>query len=117
MTIDELCKEIEAICLRFPFIRQVVKLDETKYSVKYRLVLEKDLYIQIYRNLRNGTIGQVLVHQGRRLYGRDYDKGRWHKHPYENPDNHDFSAEGLREVLHEEFIAEVSAILTRERLI
>jgi hypothetical protein len=35
--LEEVIAEIEEVSRRFPFILEVIKLDETKYSVKYLL--------------------------------------------------------------------------------
>ncbi len=50
---------------------------------------------------------QVLK-MGQRLFGRDCDGGTWHSHPIENPDGHDFSKDGLKEISLEDFLYEVS---------
>ena len=61
-------------------------------------MIDEDLYIQIYTNIRNGTTGLTLVLHGQRIYGRDSEDWKWHRHPFENPDVHDFSEEGSRKV-------------------
>ena len=71
MSIIELQREIEDTAREFKFIRNVVKVDVTDFSVKYRLMIDEDLYIQIYTNIRNGTTGLTLVLHGQRIYGRD----------------------------------------------
>ena len=117
MKLEEVIAEIEEVSQRFPFILEIIKLDETKYSVKYLLMIAEDLFVQVYRNVRSGTIGLALVYHGQRLYGRDREDGQWHRHPFENPLEHDFSAEGSREVSVEEFLEEVQEILEREELV
>jgi len=115
--IDEVIREIERAAARFQFIKEANPLDVTKFSAKYRLIIREDLYIQIYVNVRNGTHGFALVQKGARLYGRDSEDWKWHRHPIENPNAHDFSPEGAKEVSVEDFVKEVQEILARKRLI
>lgn len=115
--IDEVIQEIERAATKFRFVREVIPVDVTKFSVKYRLIVSKDLYIQIYVNVRNGTHGFALVQKGKRLYGRDSEDWKWHRHPLESPEVHDFSLEGAKEVSVEDFLKEVQEILARKGLI
>lgn len=115
--IGEVIQEIERAATKFQFITETIPLDVTKFSAKYRLIVREDFYIQIYVNVRNGTHGFALVQKGERLYGRDSENWRWHRHPVEDPNAHDFSAEGVKEVSVEEFLREVQGILARKGLI
>jgi len=69
MKLEEVIAEIEKVSRRFPFVLEVIRLDETKHSVKYLLMLAIE---------------------------------------------HDFSAEGSKEVSLEEFLEEVQKILEQE---
>jgi len=109
--------EIEETARRFAFIRQTIKVDETHYSVKYRLYIEPDLFVQLYFNERSGTVGMTLVYHGQRLYGRDCETSNWHRHPVGEPAMHDASPEGAQPVSVEEFLTEVQAILIEAALI
>ena len=71
----------------------------------------------IYANLETGTQNLVLVLGKERIYGRDCVGGQWHRHPYENPDDHDFGEEGVRVVTIAEFLAEVQEILEQGQLL
>lgn len=117
MQIADRIRGIETAARRYPFVRQVIKVDETYYSVKYRLIIAPDLFIQLYFNERSGTAGLVLVYRRERLYGRDCESGSWHRHPIEDPAAHDVSPEGQRAVSIDEFLGEVQDILIRENLI
>ena len=50
----------------------------------------------------------VVVSGNQRLFGRDCDGGVWHSHSVKNPDSHDFSEDGTKEVTLEDFLYEVS---------
>jgi len=117
MTVEQVIDEIETAARRFRFIQAMVRVDVTHFSVKYRLMIGSDLYVQIYANVRSGTTGLALVHQGRRLYGRDSEDWQWHRHPIDDPETHDFSAEGAQLVSIEAFLLEVGEILVTQGLI
>ena len=117
MAIDELADQIEAVADRFRFVRGIVQLDQTRFSIKYRLVIKPDLWVQIYNNIQNDTIGMALIYQGRRLYGRDCEAGNWHRHPADDLEGHDFSAEGAQPTTIEDFLREVGEILVEHRLL
>jgi hypothetical protein len=68
--------------------------------------------VQVYRNDRFDTTNLVLVHNDRRIFGRDRLSGRWHRHPVHDPTSHDTSAEGQRGVSLDEFLDEVEAVLS-----
>jgi len=41
----------------------------------------------------------------------------WHKHPFENPEDHDFSEDGKREISISDFFEEVFKLLKENNLI
>jgi len=71
MHISDRIREIENAARQYAFVRRVVRVDETCYSVKYRLHIAPELFVQLYFNERSGTVGMVLVHRRQRIYGRD----------------------------------------------
>lgn len=115
--IKRIISEIEETSLDFSFIKKLVRLDETEHTVKYRLIIEEDLFVQIYSNVKNETAGYVLVNKGQRIYGRDAIEGKWHRHTFEDPLGHDFSTEGTKKISLKEFLIKVQEILDRERLL
>ena len=92
------------------FVRMAV-LEQTLSLVKIRLYISPDLFVQIYRNDRYQTTNLVLIYNGQRLYARDELDGRWHRHTYRKPDEHDRSKEGRRPVEISEFLDEVEQAL------
>lgn len=116
--IKKVISEIEETFLDFPFIKRLVKMDETRHTVKYRLVIiEERLFVQVYVNVENDTVGFVLINNGQRIYGRDAIEGKWHRHTFEDPLGHDFSSESSKKIILKEFLMEVQEILERERLL
>ena len=111
MSIDELEQEIINTVSQYHYIKQVVTILKTSNTIKARLEITSSMYIQIYQNIQKNLVNYVLIMGNQRIYGRDCDGGKWHRHPVENPDSHDFSDEGAREVKLDEFLLEVGDIL------
>ncbi len=113
MSINELEQEIINIASQFHYIKHVVTLLKTPNTIKVRLEITFSTYIQIYHNIQKNVVSYVLIMANHRMYGRDRDGGFWHRHTVENPDSHDFSEEGSREITLDEFLLEVGNILVR----
>ncbi len=92
-------------------------LIKTDNAVKARIEISANIYIQFYFHQVSGTSNFVLVGWNNRLYGRDCIGGKWHRHPFENPEAHDTMGDGTNDITPEEFLDEVFEILLREKLI
>ena len=79
--------------------------------LKARLYIAPDLFVQVYRNDRFDTTNLVLIHSGRRLYGRDQLAGERHRHTVATPQTHDIGPEGSRPIRLSAFLDEVEFIL------
>jgi len=44
--IRKVVSEIEEAALPFPFVKRLVKTDETANTVKYRLLMDEELFVQ-----------------------------------------------------------------------
>ncbi len=115
MNIDDFIREVEAAANFYSL--KVEILARTKNAVKVRVLVTENIYIQLYYNQASKTRNYALVGWNRRLFGRDCIGGEWHKHPFENPDEHDFSGNGKREVSILEFFDEVFYLLRKSGLI
>ena len=116
-TVESFEREVYSTAARFAYIQRVVTLDRTANALKLRLYVAAGCFVQIYANVRKRITSYALVLGESRIYGRDCDGGAWHRHPYENPDSHDFGPEGSREVSLNEFLIEVQQILEREGIL
>ena len=96
---------------RRPYIRRLEVLEQTSSLIKARLIISVDVFIQVYRNDRFDSTNLALVHNQRRIYGRDQLGGSWHRHTLADPELHDRSRLGRHEVLLDEFLNEVEAVL------
>lgn len=117
-------KEIEAFkreareaLKKFPFLRRMEILDEHREAIRLRLYIKEDLFIQGYSNVSTGTTNFVAVMNQRRIFGRDCMKDVWHRHPFEDPDSHESSPEGMKAVSFTEFIEELHQVLMKEDLL
>jgi hypothetical protein len=106
--IDDVEKQTYEVASKFTFIGKAETLLKTPNTIKIKLSITATCFIQIYQNIQKDIKNYVLVSGNQRLFGRDCDGGAWHSHPVENPDSHDFSENGAREVSLEDFLYEVS---------
>lgn len=78
---------------------------ETVYArldkVSLRLVMKKDLFIDLYFNAENGRFDFTLIHHQKRVFGYDNLKN-WHCHPQANPEQHiECNQPALRQIVQE----------------
>ena len=87
MTLDEFEVMIATDVARSPLCDVVVVRESAEQTIKLRVLLYIDAYIDIYFNERNGTTSYALVQDGRRVFAADNARG-WHYHPFEDPGKH-----------------------------
>jgi hypothetical protein len=100
-----------------PLFVRIEVLDLTRNLIKARLYLREDLFIQVYRNDGSQVTNLLVVLEGQRVFARDQIRGVWHRHPFENPAEHDTSSEGQRAVTFLEFIEEARQLLIEAKLL
>jgi hypothetical protein len=64
--------------------------------------------------VETGTINYALIRNFLRAYGRDCCDEIWHRHLFEDPNEHDLSTDGRRAVSLSDFLYEVEEHLIRE---
>ena len=111
---ESIRREIESIS-QSRLVESVQLLEASHSLVKARLMISKDLFMQVYRNDKFNTTNFSLILGRHRVYGRDEIKGEWHRHPLTDPERHDRSAEGLKEMDLMGFWEEVKEILHEKR--
>jgi len=114
MTPDVFEQRVRKDVSHFAFVRSVVTLDKTANTVKLRLYITTECFVQVYTNVHKGLSSYTLVLRQTRIYGRDNDGANWHRHPHSAPQSHDFSSEGAHPVSLAEFLDEVQQILMAE---
>ena len=117
MTPDEIETDILNAAREWAFVRSCVTVDKTAHVLKMRLHIAPDCFIQTYTNVEKQLFSYSLVLNRERIYGRDSEGGRWHRHPYGAADSHDFSKSGSTPVTVSEFLLEVQTVLEQEEIL
>jgi hypothetical protein len=117
VTTDDFEYQVESVTAQFAFIRRIATLDKADHAIKLRLYVDDECFVQVYTNIGKGLLSFTLIINRIRMYGRDCEGGAWHRHPYDAPKTHDFSAEGQRVVTLAQFLAEVQQILQAEDIL
>jgi hypothetical protein len=108
---SELLTQLPLEAQRRPYILRLEILELTSSLIKARLIISPDLFVQVYHNDQFDSTNLVLIHNQRRIYGRDQLGGVWHRHTLSEPDAHDKSKPGQQAVTIDEFLNEVEPIL------
>ena len=114
MNLTDFIEAVEIAASKYMITPRI--LVKTDNAIKARIEISDNFYVQFYYHQISGTSNYVLVGWDRRLYGRDSVGGKWHRHPFENPQEHDTTGDGANVVKPEEFLDEVFEILLREEL-
>ncbi len=117
MTIDDLIVEALAAKGRFWFIHSFEITARTDATVTIRFIIEADLFVQIFFSQRSKRFNLALIGASGRLYGRDKEHGFWHRHPFERPEEHEATPNGVSSRPISQFLAEVEKILIEHNLI
>lgn len=115
--IDKLLKEATKVLQQYPYYKKCHVLNRGKSYVKFRLVITKELFVQVNRNELALITNLALINQSKRIYGRDEYRTHWHRHPSDNPSSHNFSEEGKEKVSLREFLSEVDNMLREKGLL
>jgi len=116
MNVARLFEALQNEIKRRPYLLRLEMLEQTPRLLKVRLHISPELFVQVYRNDQYDSTNLALVHNGRRIYGRDQLCGNWHRHAGIQPDSHDVSQEGQKSVDLDEFLNEIEAVLASSGL-
>jgi hypothetical protein len=117
MTIDELIIESLSARDRFWFIQTCQIIERTDFTVTLHLNIGAQLFVQIFFSQRSGRLSFALIGSSGRLYGRDREHGSWHRHPFQQPNQHEPTPEGMSPQPVTQFLAEVEKILVENNLL
>ena len=117
MQIEEFEKEAKDAVKKLPFLKRMEVIDKHSGAIKLRLYIGENFYIQAYHNSITGTTNFVAIVGSQRIFGRDCDREGWHLHPFHDPDSHNLSQEGTREVTLTDFLEELQEIIEKEKLL
>ncbi|MGA7874104.1 MAG: hypothetical protein WCA08_00445 [Desulfoferrobacter sp.] len=115
--LDDLLREAEALVRAHAFLRAVADLDRTDNALRFRLIIDETLFIQVYANSRKVKFNFALVSMGQRIFGKDSEAGIWHTHPFGSPENHLVLGDAGRHVTLSKFVREVEDLLLKESLL
>lgn len=88
MKLSRIIEETNAIADKYNL--QLIEVDSTDNIISLKLLIDNELFIQIYGNTKKEKLNLALVFKNRRLYGYDSEGGRYHCHPINAPDEHIF---------------------------
>jgi len=66
----------------------LIEIDTTNHTLNVRLIVDHNIFITIYANDIKDKLNLALIFYGQRLFGHDKEGGRYHVHPFQNPDEH-----------------------------
>ena len=117
MSIDELILEAMQAKDHFWFVPALEIVERTNATVTLHFTISPNLFVQVYFSSRSGRFNLALIGASRRLYGRDREQGQWHRHPFEQPAQHEPTPEGVSPQPVHQFLAEVETILIENELL
>ena len=88
MKLSRIIEETNAIADKYNL--HLIEVDSTDNIISLKLLIDNELFIQIYGNTKKEKLNMALVFKNRRLYGYDSEGGRYHCHPINAPDEHIF---------------------------
>lgn len=88
MEINKIIEETNNVAEKYNL--QLIEIDRTDDIISLKLLIDNELFIQIYGNSEKNKLNLALVLKNRRLYGYDSEEGKYHCYPFDNPDSHVF---------------------------
>lgn len=88
MEISRIFEEAKKVADRYNL--KLTEIDRTENIISLKLLIDNELFIQIYGNSNKDKLNLALVFKKRRLYGYDSEGGRYHCHPLNDPEEHIF---------------------------
>ena len=117
MDIESLRIEAQDVLSQVWFVQSLTVVEQTNETVTMHLRLASALFVQVFFSERSGRFSLALVSPVGRIYGRDREHGMWHRHPFEQTDEHEPTPQGLSSRPIRQFLAEVEQILLENELI
>ncbi|MDI6759305.1 MAG: hypothetical protein QMD05_00620 [Candidatus Brocadiaceae bacterium] len=101
MDVNKIIGEANEVASKYHL--KLVEVDRTDNIFSLKLLVDNDLFIQIYGNIEKDKLNLTLVFKNRCLYGYDSEGGRYHCHPFDGPEGHVFvdKARTLQEFVQE----------------
>ncbi|MBI5184130.1 MAG: hypothetical protein HZA01_00140 [Nitrospinae bacterium] len=87
-SVEEILEEAERVAIEYGL--RLIEIERLENIISLKLVIDKELFIQIYGNSEKEKINLALVFSNKRLYGFDSEGGKYHCHSFDDPDSHVF---------------------------
>ena len=116
LSIADFEEQIRDVCSKSSIVKNIALFASTENSNLWRILLENDTVVDIdisfvdayYSN--TGKTSFAHIKDDVRIFGADNAGGRWHWHPYEDPQRHDFTD---KEITFAEFLKRVEENLSK----
>jgi len=86
LKLSEVKDQAFSIAQEFGFL--VFEIDRTAHTINLRIIIDQEIFVQIYANTKKDKLNLALILRGNRIYGYDKEGGTYHLHPFHNPDEH-----------------------------
>jgi len=116
-TVEQLLIEAANAAERFWFIRTWQVTDRTNSTATVRFEIDTDFFVQVFLSERSDRLSLALIGASGPLYGRDRERGRWHRHPFGSQEIHETTSEGMSSHPVIQFMTEVEDILFSNNLL
>lgn len=102
MELRDFLTELVASLTRLDFVASIDIRTEA-FTVKGRIYLQQRGFLEVYFNEQTQTLAVAWIEGEKRRWGIDRDNLRgWHRHPLENPDEHQvIPAMSIRDMIEE----------------
>ena len=114
LRIESIISEIGSGIQSFSAFRSYEIVDITQATVKIKIYVRQDTYVQVYANILKNKLNLAFVQGAERIYGEDSEGGILHVHPFNDPVGH-FICETAISI--EAFLSKVQESLELEGLI
>jgi len=119
LSMDDFERQLREVCSKSPIVKNVALFSATKKSKLWRVILKDDSNVEIdvafidaYYSAIVGKTTFAHIQNKQRVFGADNAGGRWHWHPYEDPQRHDFIN---GEISFAEFLKRVEEKITMDK--
>ena len=112
MKISTIIREVTDVAKKYNL--QFVETDRTDNIIRLKLLIDNELFIQVYGNTQKEKLNLSLVFKNRRLYGYDSEGGKYHCHPIDVPNEHIFIDE--KKSIHD-FVKESMGFLEEKEIL
>jgi len=106
--IEVFLKDILIVCTSSKIVKGVEVVNLDNVVLKVRIHLTANLFINVFYNAETRRTAFALIKDNKRIFGAD-NTGRWHLHPYDNPEEHKL----CKEISFKQFFDEVEKIFKK----